>query len=292
MTYPKISIVTPSFNQGKYLEQTILSIISQGYPNLEYFIFDGGSSDNSVEIIKKYSDLIHFWVSEKDYGQSHAIFKGFKNATGEILTWVNSDDCLENGSLFKIAEIYSKEKADFYVGNARLIDKDGNKKEHLKCNLFDDSFKNLDVFIVQPASFFTKDAYTRFGPLDINLYYSMDMDFWLKIYFSGGKFLKFEETICFFREHLNSKTSDGYDYFVFELINKYKISVSLKAYNISKFFDEKILRILVFNLLSNGSFKKMPLYSIFKFSLFYFGFFNTWKLIILNMFKTIKRRFI
>jgi glycosyltransferase involved in cell wall biosynthesis len=90
--YPKITIVTPSFNQGEFLEETIQSVLNQGYPNLEYIIIDGGSTDKSVDIISKYSKELSYWVSEKDNGQSEAINKGFRKATGEIVTWLNSDD--------------------------------------------------------------------------------------------------------------------------------------------------------------------------------------------------------
>ena len=90
--FPKITIITPSYNQGQFIEETILSVINQGYPNLEYIIMDGGSTDNTVEVIKKYSDHINYWVSEKDKGQSNAINKGLHRATGDIINWLNSDD--------------------------------------------------------------------------------------------------------------------------------------------------------------------------------------------------------
>jgi GT2 family glycosyltransferase len=103
---PKISIVTPSFNQGKFLEKTILSVLEQGYPNLEYIIIDGGSTDNSVEIIRKYENRLAYWVSEPDCGQSNAINKGFERATGEILGWLNSDDWYHPGALKAVAEVF------------------------------------------------------------------------------------------------------------------------------------------------------------------------------------------
>ncbi|WP_461485736.1 glycosyltransferase family 2 protein, partial [Pedobacter sp.] len=104
--WPKISIVTPSYNQGQYIEETILSILNQNYPNLEYIIIDGGSTDHTVEIIKKYEDRITYWVSEKDNGQSHAINKGFEKATGEIFAYLNSDDCYYPNTFWEIANTY------------------------------------------------------------------------------------------------------------------------------------------------------------------------------------------
>jgi glycosyltransferase involved in cell wall biosynthesis len=106
-TYPKISIVTPSFNQGRFIEKTILSVIEQDYPNLEYIIIDGGSTDESVEVIKKYDQHLAYWVSEPDRGQSHAINKGFERATGEIFGWLNSDDWYHPGALKAVAEAFA-----------------------------------------------------------------------------------------------------------------------------------------------------------------------------------------
>src|ERR1035437_4288596 len=124
--YPKISVITPSFNQGKYLESTIKSVLEQDYPNLEYIVIDGGSEDNSVEIIKKYEKHLAYWESVKDKGQSHAINKGFAIATGEILAWLNSDDTYEQNAIYNIAEWFRKyPELDFIYGDVNIIDEKG-----------------------------------------------------------------------------------------------------------------------------------------------------------------------
>ena len=125
--YPKISIITPSYNQGQFLEQTILSILSQDYPNLEYIIMDGGSSDNSVEIIRKHEDNLTYWVSEPDKGQSDAINKGFQRATGDILTWLNSDDYYLPGTLHTVAEYFTQHPdVECIYGDLQVVASNGD----------------------------------------------------------------------------------------------------------------------------------------------------------------------
>jgi glycosyltransferase involved in cell wall biosynthesis len=124
--WPRISIITPSYNQGEFIEETIRSIILQNYPNLEYIIIDGGSSDNSAEIIRKYEEWIAYWVSERDRSQSHAINKGFDRCTGELVNWICSDDLLCKNALNQFASRYFIDNSYCYVGECLLIDKKGH----------------------------------------------------------------------------------------------------------------------------------------------------------------------
>jgi len=126
MIFPKISIITPTYNSGKYLEETIKSVISQNYPDLEYIIIDGGSTDNTLEIIKKYSDYISFWVSEPDSGMYDAINKGFQKSTGEIMAWLNSDDIYHRGALLCVGGIFNDlPGVDWIVGKSCLFNREG-----------------------------------------------------------------------------------------------------------------------------------------------------------------------
>lgn len=180
---PTISIVTPSFNQGKFLERTILSVLEQNYPNLEYIIIDGGSTDNSLEIIKKYKARLKFWVSEPDRGQSHAINKGFAHATGEIYGWLNSDDRYYPHALEAIADAFlANPAADVVVGAGDMVDEERGWKKTIAP--FPVSVKSLygavDRYFAQPSCFFSRRAWNDCGPLDENLHLAMDLDLWLK----------------------------------------------------------------------------------------------------------------
>ncbi|GAG62509.1 unnamed protein product [marine sediment metagenome] len=127
LSWPRISVITPSYNQGRFLEKTILSVLNQNYPNLEYIIIDGGSTDESINIIKKYENYIDYWVSEKDRGQADALNKGFKKATGDIIGWQNSDDIYLPSVFLKIAELFKQNpKIDIIYGNRFDIDEDNN----------------------------------------------------------------------------------------------------------------------------------------------------------------------
>lgn len=134
-SWPKISIVTPTFNYGHLIEETILSVIRQNYPNLEFIIIDGGSKDDTIEVVERYSKYINYWISEKDTGQPNAINKGLKQCTGEIFNWLNSDDFLEKGALFKIALTFLETSADVVAGGVRYFDSNGFEEVNLNALL-------------------------------------------------------------------------------------------------------------------------------------------------------------
>ena len=181
--WPKISIVTPSYNQGQFIEETIRSVLLQNYPNLEYIIMDGGSTDNSVKIIKKYEPWLTYWVSEKDNGQADAIQKGFQKATGEVIGWLNSDDFFLPDALVKVGEkIHEDPGMEFIVGGGMLVDNEGRLFD--KYYSFPQSFESLlsiGQFSLQMSSFWRRDVYSEIGGLDTGLRFCFDYDFFLRL---------------------------------------------------------------------------------------------------------------
>ncbi|MDI6701322.1 MAG: glycosyltransferase family 2 protein [bacterium] len=206
--YPKISIVAPSFNQGRFLEETIQSIINQNYPNLEYFIVDGGSTDNSLEIIKKYENKIDWWISEPDKGQSDAINKGFQKAKGDWLCWVNSDDILLPDALEKVAKVFNKNPdVDIITGNVIYINENDFIVRCVRVPRMRWFFYRFGVgYFTAPVIFFKRELYEKVGGLDINLHYSMDIDLWHKFRLAGAKVYHINEYLGGFRVHISSKT--------------------------------------------------------------------------------------
>ncbi len=179
--WPGISIVTPSYNQGKYLEETIRSVLFQGYPNIEYIIIDGGSSDSSIEILQKYDPWLDYWVSEEDSGQSHAINKGLKRATGEIIAYLNSDDLYMPGTLEKVSRYYlAHPDIDVLYGDCRTIDQNSYELEIWRSQDFNIYKELCRNFIFQPALFMRSDVYEKIGYFDEDLNYTMDIDYWYR----------------------------------------------------------------------------------------------------------------
>lgn len=210
VAYPKISIVTPSFNQGIFIEETIQSVLNQNYPNLEYIIIDGGSTDNSVEIIKRYENKIHYWVSEQDEGQSDAINKGFSKATGDIFYWINSDDYLLPNTLIKIAALNWTPNIGAIVGIGHIVNL--NKEINYTPTFYEPitteqlyNWTNNKDFM-QPACFFSKTAWNDCGPLNKDLYFCMDVDLWIKIS-KKYEFQRIDLNIANAYVHENAKTN-------------------------------------------------------------------------------------
>ena len=180
---PLVTIVTPSYNQADYLEETIQSVLRQDYSNIEYFIVDGGSTDNSLAIIEKYADKLGWWVSEADQGQTDAINKGFAHANGEIIAWINSDDTYISGAVLEAVDyLQSHPDVGMVYGDANLIDEDGNIIGQFPAR--QTGYKRLRrgyVHIPQQAAFFRVDLWRKVGPLDTTFYFAMDYDLWVRL---------------------------------------------------------------------------------------------------------------
>lgn len=205
---PKISIITPSFNQGQFIEETILSILNQDYSNIEYIIIDGGSNDNTVDIIKKYSERITYWVSEKDSGQSEAINKGFMKATGDIVCWINSDDILMPGAVKKVMQYFSEHPdIKFINGYVLLIDKNSN----ILFNYFILKQKNWYAkhgifYVSQQAMFWKRSLFNSIGYLKEDFHAMMDREFLIRVLKNKIKVGQIKKTLSGFRRHEASKT--------------------------------------------------------------------------------------
>lgn len=183
---PKVSVITPSFNTGKYIEDTIKSIIDQKYDNFEHIIFDGNSQDNTIKILKKYSHLK--WTSEPDSGQSDALNKGFDIATGEYIVWLNSDDVLTEGSLFKSIKILEDNpELDMIYTDVNIIDEFGNIYGLAKGNSFNINNLLNNNPVKQPSSVFRKKVIDELNGVDKSLHYSMDRELWLRMFLNNFK---------------------------------------------------------------------------------------------------------
>ena len=205
---PKITIVTCSYNQGQFLEATILSVLKQHYPNLEYIVIDGGSTDNSVDIIKKYSSAFTHWRSEPDNGQSHAINKGFALATGDILGWLNSDDMLAPGALYAVSQAWAEMRPDVLTGNSDFVDENGNFERHWFAQepRIEDLLTASAVTAPQPSTFWSRECWRKYGPLDEDFHWVMDYALWVRMAAGGVRWSILNKTLSLWRHHEDQKT--------------------------------------------------------------------------------------
>lgn len=205
----KISIITPSFNQDQYIENTIQSVLNQDYSNLEYIIIDGGSSDKTVEIIKKYEKHLHYWISETDNGQSHAINKGFEKATGEIIAWINSDDIYFPGTFKKVNDIFnSNSEIDVLYSNGVWINEKGeviHRRKNLPFHYKTWFYGMADPF--QPEVFYRHEVLNKAGYIDDSFTMMMDREWWIRMANNNCRFLYVDDEFAGLRKYGQTKTA-------------------------------------------------------------------------------------
>ena len=209
---PTISVVTASYNQGRFIEATIRSVLEQNYPRLEYLIIDGGSTDESVDMIRRYEDRIDYWVSEPDQGQTHAINKGFERSSGEIMCWINSDDMLCPDALFQVARTWIETGFDALTGHTQFIQEDGSPEGRRYRAVIPDLNDLLALsgaaIPPQQSTFWTRGLWELCGPLKNEYYYIMDWELWMRFRASGVKWLKIDTDLALFRHHEAQKIHD------------------------------------------------------------------------------------
>ena len=210
MLDPSISIVTPSFNQGDFLAETLDSVLGQGYQNLEYIVMDGGSTDQSVELIRSRAERLAFWRSGPDHGQAEAINHGFQKARGDILGWLNSDDLYTGNTLRLVANLLSEcvDEAIVVYGGCELFQDPGTATELRAAVPFDPERLQITDFIDQPSVFFTRVAWERVGPLDESLHYAFDWDWFLRAA-KCCRFQRCDQVLSRYRVHSQHKTGSG-----------------------------------------------------------------------------------
>lgn len=205
--WPRISIVTPSYNQGRFIEETIRSILLQGYPDLEYIIIDGGSTDESVNIIQKYEPWLSYWVSEPDRGQAHAINKGFLIATGQLMNWICSDDILLSNALRNVA--FVPDSNSWVIGSARTLHEDGAPNVEIRHHRYRRGDVLYNSYILNQVSvFWRSQLFHEVGGLREDLYFSMDGRLWMAFELRVAPVV-IREPLGAFRIHPSQKTSDS-----------------------------------------------------------------------------------
>lgn len=212
MSLPRVSVITPSYNQGRFIEETIRSVIEQRYPNLEFSVFDGGSTDRTVDILQRRSAELSFWRSEKDGGQAAAINEGFQRATGEILCWLNSDDLHLTKTLSIVADGLreSIDEPVIFYGGCELFDDRTRKVEMRPALIFDPVLLGTVDYFDQPSVFWTRKAWDAVGPLDEKLHFGFDWE-WLLRAAKICRFIRSDAILSRYRIHSTHKSGTGGD---------------------------------------------------------------------------------
>lgn len=221
---PKFSIITPSFNQGKFIEETILSVIKQDYSNWEYIIIDGGSTDETLNIIKKYEQHLKYWVSEKDMGQADAINKGLTHCSGEIFNFINSDDYLEPGALQKIAKAFNNVEVGAVAGLVENFSNAGDRKiiRNQKIDLKEFFIIDPNYVYHQPGVWLRTDVAKKAGTYRTDYHYCFDQEFMLRYLQVNNKITYIPELLAHFRVHETSKSVAQAQNFFYDFNRMYR----------------------------------------------------------------------
>ncbi len=210
-SWPRITVITPSYNQGPYLERTIVSIHNQGYPNLEHIVIDGGSTDGSVDILKRYSGVFTHWQSSPDRGQCDAINIGASHATGKVMTWINSDDLLLPGTLDQVGRILRDDPGiDLVYGNQVEVDQGDRVTKRVFTIDFDmsDFLYEVNIIVNQQSAFWSLDLFREIGGLN-ECPYAMDYDMFYRMFKQGIRYHRVEDFLSAFRIYPSSLTGSG-----------------------------------------------------------------------------------
>tara|TARA_R100000935_G_scaffold56463_1_gene88040 strand:+ start:9618 stop:10484 length:867 start_codon:yes stop_codon:yes gene_type:complete len=259
--HPKITVVTPNYNQDCFIEHTILSVLNQKYPNLEYIIIDGGSTDASVSIIKKYEDKLHYWVSENDSGMYDAINKGFSMSSGEIMCWINSDDILMENSLHLVSKIFiNNSRIKWVQGLPTVINEEGDivfqrQQVFSKLHFYLLNHENNFSFIQQESTFWSRELWKEAGgKLNEQFKLAADFDLWMR-FFNIEKMYCTDFPLGAFRVRIGQKSGDKETY-----LKETKQSLN-SNYKILKKRDQVLITFLLFlakskNVINKTKFNK------------------------------------